>query len=482
MQAGFYDADITPPLGSERAASYEKLYLREVHDPLKARAAVFSDGPGRRVALVGLDLLTIPSSAWVRRVRREIARQCGIPASAVLLAASHTHNGPSTFGAEPAAYARAPALIRRLALDLSPIQDPAVMDWLARQTVSAVVEADRRKQEALLAVGRGREDSVAFNRRFRMRQGRALTHPGKGNPDIVGPAGPTDPEVGVIGAWRRRGGAFLGCVVNFACHGTTLAGEGISADWIYYLEQTLRGVLGRDAGVVFLNGACGDVTQVDNQSRRPFESGERWARIVGTRVGAEALKALVAAERGALRPLAWRQALLRIPRRRAAPARLRAARREVAAGLKDDARRRATAWTFAKELLLADYLAAVQPVVPVEVQAVQIGPAVLVSNPAEFFCGLGLRIKAASPFPHTFVVELANGSVGYVPGCEAFRADGGGYETALTSYSNLATDAGERIVRAAGRLLAGLRPGRVPCGPRVPPGRPWSYGVLGPDA
>ena len=73
-----------------------------------------------------------------------------------------------------------------------------------------------------------------------------MTHPGLGNPDIVEPAGPVDPEVGVIGAWDAKDpNRLLGCVVNFACHATTSPG-GISANYIYYLEKVIQGYYGKD--------------------------------------------------------------------------------------------------------------------------------------------------------------------------------------------------------------------------------------------
>jgi neutral ceramidase len=372
----------------------------------------------------------------------------------------------------------APERVRVLMLDHSIAADPRYCEWLIQQTVTAVCEAQRKQQEAVLSVGSGHEARVAFNRRFRMANGRVYTHPGKGNPEIVAPAGPTDPEVGVVAAWNPEG-ALLGCLVNYACHATTFSG-GVSADYIHYLEQTIQGVMGEQAVVVFLQGASGDVTQVDNQSLREREFGEKWSRFVGTRIGAEAVKVLVTAVPGDLGPLAAATQVLRLRRRPPSPARLEASRRLVEEGLRTGDR--STAWTFAKEIVILDYLVQKEPEVEVEIQALQVGPALFLANPAEYFCAPGLAIKRASPFPFTYVVTLANGCVGYVPPEDALAPSGGGYETVLTSYSNLESAAAQAIADASVALARQLTPGAVPQHPQVEAvGEPWSYGVLGPE-
>ena len=476
LKVGFAERDISPKIGMEQPGGYGKSFHRTFHDPCKARAVVFDDGKSR-VALVGIDALLIRRQT-VESVRKAIHEKCGIAPDSVLISASHSHSSGPIGMILPGEFDHASDLVKTLAYEKSSCADPEYLKLVEDQIVAVVCRADAARQDARCGIGKGIEDKVAFNRRFRMTSGLTQTHPGKGNPNIVQVAGPTDPEVGVLGAWDTEG-KFLGCIVNFACHATTNPG-GVSANYIYYLEQTIRGAMGDDAVVVFLPGASGDVTQVDNLSALIWNSGEKEARFVGGRIGAEAIKVLYGMEPGPMGPLAAATKVWNIKRRIPRPERVK---RCLEMMQSDPAKADPTEWTFAKEIVLLDALLGKKPEVEVEVQAIQVGPAVFLTNPAEYFCQFGLDIKANSRFTFTFPVSLANGCVGYVPTEEALGPRGGGYETRLTSYSNLEPTAGRQMADAAVELAKKMTPGEAPERPKSPPFKqnPWTYGNVPPE-
>ncbi len=323
FKAGFAERDITPELGMEAPGGYGKAYHRSIHDPCKVRVAVFDDGRSR-VALVGIDALGIRRDT-VLNVRRAVQERTGIPGGSILIGASHSHSSGPLVWTLPGEYDHASPMVQRLAYEESTIADPKYVARVEQSLIDAICDADRRRVESRAGVGKGIESTVAFNRRFLMKDGRTVTHPGLGNPDIVEPAGPVDPEVGVIGAWdAKQPDRLLGCIVNFSCHATTSPG-GISANYIHYLEKAIQGYYGKDAVVVFLAGASGDITQVDNRSPHVYPGGDRWAQIVGGKVGAEALKVLLTMESGSLIPVAARSRVWEIKRRTPSPDRLKAA-------------------------------------------------------------------------------------------------------------------------------------------------------------
>ncbi len=470
FRAAFAERDITPEIGMEVPGGYGKALSKRIHDPCKVRAVVFDDGQ-REVALVGLDALHV-HRALVLEVRALLQKKCGLAPEAVMIGASHSHSsGPLGPIGD---YDHASPFIQDLAYKKSTVGNAAYVAKVRDAIVEAVAAAHDARAVATAGFGTGREDQVAFNRRIRMKHGLAFSHPGKGNPDNVEFAGPTDPEVGVIGVWDADG-KLLGCIVNFACHATA-NGPWISANWIYYMERAIQGYFGADAKVVFLQGACGDVTQVNNLDPLASPDGDAWSQFVGGRVGAEAVKVLLGMSqtRTAEVPIEFAQKTWSIARRVPAPDRVKAALELVQKPEKDAG----PDWVWAKETAMLDALIAKSPRVEAEAQAIQIGPVVCLAVPAEYFCQFGLEMKAGSGFPITFSVELANGCVGYVPTEEAFGPHGGGYETRLTSYSNLEITAGTQFRGTALELARRLKPAPLPQRPLAPPfkGEGWLYG------
>lgn len=483
LRTAFAERDITPSLGMEQPGGYGKAYLRAFHDACKVRACVFDDGK-KRAALVGIDALMVPRHL-VLTTRKEIAARTGIAPESIMIGASHSHSSGPIGMVQPGEYDHASPLVRKLAYEQSSMADAGYLERVRTQLVDAVCAADRDRAEAKLNFGIGQESAAAFNRRFRMKNSQTWTHPGQGNPDVIEPAGPLDPNVGVIGSWSKDG-QLLGCVVNYACHATT-SPNGISANWIYYMEQAIRGVFGPGVVVVFLAGFSGDITQVDNRSPYRNPSGDEYARRVGGRVGAEAVKVLLSSHQGVSSPVEYKSTVLRLDRRLPSASRLQKCLSLVQ---EDPKRVGATEWTFAKEIVLLDAQIKKEKQLEAEIQTVQVGPAVFASAPGEMFCQLGLDLRAGSQFKLTFPVSLANGCVGYVPTEEALGPRGGGYETRLTSYSSVEPAGGRKMVEAAVALIKQLTPGPLPVpppaaaftnDPTAPGSRAWTYGNVPPE-
>jgi neutral ceramidase len=475
LKVGFAERDISPRLGMERPGNYYKQFHVDFHDPCKVRAAVFANDE-LAVAVVSVDALVV-CRPQVEKARKLIHEKTGIAPSSVLIAATHSHSSGPTGMILHGDFDHADDFIRKLAYEESTVGEPEYLHHLVTQIVDAVVSAHSSLVPAKVGVGRGSVEGVTFNRRFHMRSGLIHTMPRPGNPDIIKPAGPTDPDLSVIGVWSSDG-SLIGCVLNFSCHATT-ARNAISANYVYYLEKQLRAALGDDIVVVFLAGASGDINTTDNQSPYKRVAGETAGILIGSQLGAEAIKQLLLMGATSQMTLASDSREVSIPRRIPSPSRIAAAELIV----KDPKQPKNTAgWIFAKETLLAASLAKHAPESQVEVQVVQIGPAVLVSSPAEYFCQFGLDQKQAIHFPFTFPVSLANGCVGYVPTEDSFGKNGGGYETRLTSYSNLIPSAGKLIADLGIELANQLKPGPIPEPDLAEPFKEaWQYGSVPPE-
>jgi hypothetical protein len=83
-----------------------------------------------------------------------------------------------------------------------------------------------------------------------------------------------------------------------------------------------------------------------------------------------------------------------------------------------------------------------------------------VGVPAEYFTILGVDIKRRSPFKYTYVAELANDQIGYLPDRKAHEL--GGYQTWMGRHSYAEVGTGERMADTAVALLNELAKGGGP--------------------
>ena len=431
LRVGAAAVVITPPLGTPLSGYYEPRGSTGVLDDIYCKALVIEQG-GTKVAVVACDLLTLPRPTVVA-ARQLIEQQTRIPGTQVMISATHQHTGPvvARESARDQLDGGAGEAGRRYTAGL-----PAL---IAR----GVAEADEKLTPARASAALGREERLSFNRRFWMRDGSLSWNPRKQNPDIVRPAGPIDPEVGVL-YFDTPQGVPLAAFVNFAMHPDTTGGTKVSADYPGVLARLLADYKGAGMVTLFANGACGNINHRDvNWPDR--QSSPEEARRIGTALAGAVLRTwprLRPVSPGALKV---RSEIVRLPLPPVTADDLARAR-EVVARVGDP---RTTFMEKVKAFQVLDVVAQAGRPFEVEVQVITLGDQLAwVSLPGEVFVELGLAIKQASPYAQTMIVELANGSVGYIPNRAAYAE--GNYEVVS---ARCAEGSGEMLVEAALRLL-----------------------------
>ena len=91
LNVGFARVDITPPCGVFMPGYYVDRRVKEVLDPLAINMVAFSDGV--RTALVAQVDTEALSDLVADRMRDAIVKATGVGRDAILLHASHTHDG-----------------------------------------------------------------------------------------------------------------------------------------------------------------------------------------------------------------------------------------------------------------------------------------------------------------------------------------------------------------------------------------------------
>jgi hypothetical protein len=441
LAAGVAAVDITPPVGYRMSGYFSERLNTGTHDPLYAKVIVLRQGD-EQAALVFCDLIGI-SREISDHACKLASEKTGIAASNIVIACTHSHTGPLYSGA-----------LRRHFHDLAVAQhgrDPhEQVDYpaeLAAKLADAIGQAHAAAAPSRLHAGIAAETRLSFNRRFHMKDGTVVCNPGKLNSNIVRPAGPIDPDVGIL-LIRDSSGRPLASLSVFALHLDTVGGTEYSADYPRYLESSLRESLGDQFVSLFGAGTCGDLNHIDVSHDRP-QKGHGEAQRIGTAL-AETVRAALPQLRPVQSPaLALRTTTVHAPLQQYTAEQVAEARTNMSKiGTRE--------LPFLKQVEAYKIMALQQlsgATLPMEVRVFRLGADVaIVTLPGEVFVELGLAIKRSSPFANTLVIELANDAPGYVPTREAFAE--GSYETV---NSRVQSGGGEMLVEAAVKLLLELK-------------------------
>jgi len=371
-----------------------------------------------RLALVACDVLMLTRQT-LDPVVAEIEAKVGIPAAHVLINCTHTHHAPSTMRVH----------------DYGP--DPVFTRRVQEAIVQAVRDANAQLADTRLWFGLGEEKTVGQNSRLLLADGQIFWIGPRTN--VVRATGPFDPELPVL-AFRGTDERLQALLFNHSTHTIGARLPGRRSPSIYglatqELEQQLGGV------ALFLEGASGSTHNLDL-------SGDECVRRLKTAV----FDTLQRAQPRDVNQLAARKRSVTFRVRQfdedAEDAAVTRYVRKYAGPPHDEIIRQ----VFVK---MRRELASQQGQErETWVQAVRLGDIAFVGVPAEYFTQLGIDIKNRSPFRHTYIAELANDWIGYLPNQEGHKL--GGYQvwTGYQSYAESGT--GERIADVAVELLQEL--------------------------
>jgi hypothetical protein len=457
FKVGAAASNITPPLDEPIVGGWGSPPGKHIHDELYARCLVLDDGRTRLVFVL-VDSLGV--SREVFDAAKDILwDKAGIPKENMLMAATHTHSSISARGPN-----------RGKASDMLSDYEGFVI----RRIADGVQRALNNLETARIGWGRAEEPTQVFNRRYYMKPGtptpnpfggtdKVVMNPGRGNPNILKAAGPTDPEI-VFLSVQSRDGRPIALLANYSLHYVgPSAGAVVSADYFGVFADRIQEMLGADrldppfVGILS-NGTSGDINNI-NWLKKPEKRWPPYAKMthVANLVAQAVHRAHQQIEFHDWVELDARQKELTLAVRRPTDEQLTYARK-ILDKPEDAPHYHKRERVYAKRVL---NLKKSPDKISVVLQTFRIGELGICAIPFEVFVEIGLELKQKSPFGRTFTISHANGSHGYLPTSEQHKQ--GGYETWLGT-SRVEFQADDKIVK---NLLAMLNQMRSPKGPAI---------------
>ncbi len=451
FRAGAAAANISPWMGISINGNMHDHKGTNLHDQLHARCVVLDDGT-TRIAFVITDNCLIYREIF-DAAKKIVHDKIGFPTDHILMSATHTHS--------------APAVVSIFQSDA----DKEYQHFLTLRLADAVLQAVNNLRPAKIAWAVGNEPRHVSNRRWFMQPtvtninlitgGRDAVkmNPRPGNPDLVGPAGPTDPEVPVVFI-KGLDDKPIALLANYSMHYVgDVGGDSIySADYFGAFCERVKQLLGADHQdppfvAMLSNGTSGDCSSTQFRetptNEPPFTKINRAANDVAD-VALAAIKDAPFHDWVEIKS-AQKEILLGV--RKATPVELEKSKERLAKATRHNGQ--FGGWSpdiyHREAVLLNDF----PDQVPLLLQTYRIGDLAIASVPCEVFAEIGLEIKKQSPFKPTFTIELANGYNGYLPTPAQHKL--GGYETWRARSSYLETHASEKIFTTLMEMFGSLK-------------------------
>jgi hypothetical protein len=389
--------DVTPPPGHRLDGYAARAGLSTgTADPLRATVIWLSTADDPGVLWLTLDAIAVGKDL-AAALAAAAGAAAGIPASHVVVSASHTHSGPSGWTGE--IHPVIPAEQE------SELVDALVSSVLGAALVQKPVTASWRSIEVV---------GVGTNRHRRN--------------------GPHDNTAGIL-ALHSLEGSLEGVLLDFACHPTTYGPENLrySADWPGAARAALA-----PAVVGFLQGAAGDVSPRFTRQGRGAAEVSRLGGLLANRVR-EALAGPGLALGGSAPGI--RRTTLDLPVRAfpspAAAAELVASVEARVNGNDDPSGRISQTQLDGARGQALMAVASIPPALELPISVVTMGDVCWINLPIELFAALGATLQHDSTHPITRVIGYTDGYYGYVVDPPA--ADANTYEALITYFNQPTT-------------------------------------------
>lgn len=426
--AGFGQRDYTPEAKLSLLGQMHERIATGSRDPLMSVAMALRQDEVTLV-IASLDLCMV-TSGFVLQCQGAFERRFRIPGAQLIIHSTHTHLAPPIdfMGGFPCQ-----------------VSQDFVKDVIEK-LMEAVADALGALEPVELFAGIGQMEQMGWNRRAMFADGASVMYGNCEMPGYIGMEGPRDPDLPVLFA-KNKSGTIVGVLVGFSSHPNSIEDEYVySADFPGVARQKIS-VACHGVPVVYLTGAAGNTapSQLD-----PYVSEQLWRHEDGVRrsgeyLGEVALNTIAAAVEPMESPiLRFEQEILKI---------------DLCDWPAEGEPRMPP--TEPQESALAAYyrysrdnwanFRSTESPVSVRLNIIRIGDVVICTNPGELFVEFGLEIKHHSSAKVTFIAELTDGYIGYLPTPKAFAR--GGYETWTCQSCRMDINAGAQIVDATKRLL-----------------------------